>query len=301
VALFMTLSGYLFAKLLDGRDVIFSAFLWNRFLRLMPLLVFTAVCVGLLGLGQPSFHLTPYLISLARGAVFPSLPNGGWSITVEAHFYVMLPLLLAISRRSPWALLGVVVLAILARIAVHQVGDVHWWSYWTIVGRIDQFVLGIFFFQNRKLATGWAAAVALAGIVATFFAFDVAGGYYHMADRSPWIILPTIEGAAFGALIAWYDQHPLTGRWTYPLQKAGEYSYSIYLLHVFFVFRVADFIHQHVTDISNFYLALPWALAFYGAMAGLGYLSFRFIESPFLRYRVQYVRRPRVSEATAPA
>ncbi|MEC8989971.1 MAG: acyltransferase family protein, partial [Candidatus Latescibacterota bacterium] len=30
VALFMTLSGYLFAKLLDGRRIHYRAFIWNR-------------------------------------------------------------------------------------------------------------------------------------------------------------------------------------------------------------------------------------------------------------------------------
>ena len=34
VSLFMTLSGYLFAKLLAGRQIDYSAFLWNRILRL---------------------------------------------------------------------------------------------------------------------------------------------------------------------------------------------------------------------------------------------------------------------------
>src|SRR6185369_15141864 len=39
VALFMTLSGYLFAKLLDGKRIIYHLFLWNRALRLAPLLL----------------------------------------------------------------------------------------------------------------------------------------------------------------------------------------------------------------------------------------------------------------------
>ncbi len=36
VALFMALSGYLFAKLLDGKNIIYTSFIWNRFLRLAP-------------------------------------------------------------------------------------------------------------------------------------------------------------------------------------------------------------------------------------------------------------------------
>jgi hypothetical protein len=47
VALFMVLSGYLFAKLLDGRRIDFGAFLWNRFVRLAPLLAVVLVIVGL--------------------------------------------------------------------------------------------------------------------------------------------------------------------------------------------------------------------------------------------------------------
>src|SRR5438045_2490287 len=46
VALFMTLSGYLFAKLLDGKTINFPAFLWNRTLRLAPLLLLVIALVG---------------------------------------------------------------------------------------------------------------------------------------------------------------------------------------------------------------------------------------------------------------
>jgi peptidoglycan/LPS O-acetylase OafA/YrhL len=42
-------------------------------------------------------------------------------------------------------------------------------------------------------------------------------------------------------------------------------------------------------DISNFYLACLWALGFLLLMMPVGYLSFRFVESPFLRLRKPYV------------
>src|SRR2546426_4916546 len=45
VALFMTLSGYLFAKLLDGKAIDYLAFLRNRVLRLLPLL-FVVILIG---------------------------------------------------------------------------------------------------------------------------------------------------------------------------------------------------------------------------------------------------------------
>lgn len=45
VGLFMTLSGYVFAKLIDGRVVRIVPFLWNRAIRLLPLLAFVFLLV----------------------------------------------------------------------------------------------------------------------------------------------------------------------------------------------------------------------------------------------------------------
>ena len=46
VAVFLVLSGYLFAKLLDGRRIRYPAFLWNRALRLLPLLTVALALEG---------------------------------------------------------------------------------------------------------------------------------------------------------------------------------------------------------------------------------------------------------------
>jgi peptidoglycan/LPS O-acetylase OafA/YrhL len=70
----------------------------------------------------------------------------------------------------------------------------------------------------------------------------------------------------------------------------GAYSYSIYLFHFFFVFAAARFIHEEIMDLSNFYVACAWAAATFLLMVPVGYLSFRFIEAPFLRRRKRYAR-----------
>ncbi|MDB5585030.1 MAG: acyltransferase 3, partial [Bradyrhizobium sp.] len=85
------------------------------------------------------------------------------------------------------------------------------------------------------------------------------------------------------------------------IAKAGAYSYSIYLLHFFFVFRAADFINRHVMDISNFYVACLWSALCFAALVPVGSLSFRRLEEPFLRLRRPYIRTDRAvgSEADA--
>jgi peptidoglycan/LPS O-acetylase OafA/YrhL len=292
VALFMVLSGYLFAKLINGRPIRFGAFLWNRALRLLPLLI---IAMFLVGLRDYRDNPGEFLDILARGLVFPSLPNGGWSLTAEAHFYLLLPLLLWASARWKMAPLALVAGALTLRVALFAAGqNVQDAAYWTIIGRLDQFALGIFFFYQRGAVTGRIAAVALVAALIAYAAFDAAGGFYNMPVDWPWIVIPTFDGLAFGAMIAWYDGNPFRPQSAVMrfVQKAGEYSYSIYLLHFFAVFGVAALIDEHVMPLTNLYVALPFAALFFVVMVGVGHLSYVVIEAPPLKYRRKYLREP---------
>lgn len=296
VALFMTLSGYLFAKLLDGKRIIYSAFIWNRALRLLPLLAFV-ILVDAYRKIHAGESLLGYAYWTIRGVLLPALPNGGWSITVEFHFYLLLPLLLWMLRKSALLPLGVVAAAITLRWYLHLInGEVQGLGYWTIVGRIDQFVLGIVAFHARAricARPGVVVAVLLA-FVGLYWYFDFLGGFYkYGAYPSPsrlWIVLPTLEAVAYSTLIAWYDTtfRSTSSVISKVIGRVGEYSYSIYLLHFFFVFAAAKYIHENIMDLSNFYVACVWAFAMFLLMVPIAYLSFRFIEAPFLRYRKRY-------------
>lgn len=300
VALFMVLSGYLFAKLLEGKNISYPAFFWNRFIRLTPLLLVTFVLVGierhLRGLSAAEFFG-----DLHRGLVYPVWPNGGWSITTEIHFYIVLPFLLFLSRKSRMLPLAFVLAAIAFRAYYFKTnGEVQTMAYWTILGRIDQFILGIVAFSYRPQLVRHARLLLLvfALFVSFWWWFDTTGGFYlrpKYPSSSPlWIWISTIEGVAYAAIITWYDSRKIneTSVVSRILQRLGEYSYSIYLLHVFIVFEAARYVHNNVMNISNFYLCLVWALALFVAMLLPGYLSFRFIESPFLRLRLKYIKQP---------
>lgn len=301
VALFMALSGYLFAKLIGDGKIHYPVFLLNRALRLLPLLAVVVLVVGV-QLYVAGVDMAAYAARIAAGVLLPSLPNGGWSITAEAHFYLLLPVLLLLLRRSPLLAVGLVVAAIALRLVLWQA----FWSvqvpaYATLVGRFDQFMLGMLLFHLRHHFAGRhavAAAVA-AAFLAFYWWFDSIGGYYQLQgfpSRSPlWVILPTIEGAAYAVLIAWYDNSfsPRAAGASRLLARFGELSYGIYLLHFFFVFHAARLAHEHVMDLSNFYVALAWAVAFYGLMYFPAALANRFIERPALRMRRPYLLEPR--------
>lgn len=305
VALFMVLSGYLFAKLLDGKNIVYTSFIWNRFLRLAPLL-FIVICLA----GFQSYHagedMFDYAKSIATGIIKPSLPNGGWSITAEFHFYLMLPVLLILINKWKYSLLLVLLAAIIMRTLLHQkLGQIQTLSYWTIIGRIDQFVLGIMAFQFRKNISERHLLVFIILLIFAIFYwyFDSQGGFYmsqsYPSSSSIWIYMPTIEGLVYALVISWYDNSFIhsTGRVSQFIALVGTYSYSIYLSHFFIVFRLSKAINNHIVNLSNIYLAMVFSIFGFLLMVPIGYISYRFIETPFLRSRSRYFVSDKPSES----
>lgn len=72
--------------------------------------------------------------------------------------------------------------------------------------------------------------------------------------------------------------------------EAGAYSYSIYLLHFFVVFRLARFIDEHVMSLSNFYVACLWSALCFALTIPFAQACYRWIEAPFLKLRRPYLR-----------
>ena len=304
VSLFMALSGYLFAKLLSGKRLILSRFLWNRALRLAPLLIIVLTMEGMIQFAA-GISVGDYLTRLAKGLILPTMPKGTWSIVVEMHFYLLLPVLLWTARHSKTALALVLAAAIALRSVLYFSNiELQLVAFYTIVGRIDQFVLGILAFHYAHLVTGRIAAVAAIALYLGYLAFDIAGGFSSpaLAQTGLWIILPTLEGLALAPLIVWYDRHPITWSWlSRQLGRAGEYSYSVYLLHFFFFKAAGRLVNEKIMDITSFYAALPWVILFYLSMVGVGHFSFQYIEKPFLRFRRPYVRNNDEGSAIAPS
>ena len=308
VALFLVLSGYLFAKLLDGKRVNYLQFIFNRLLRLAPLLIVVISIVGL----QKYFSghdMFIYLKSIIAGVIRPTLPNGAWTITVEFHFYLILPVLLYLANRWKNSLLFVLALAVMMRVLLYrEIGQIQTLAYWTIIGHIDQFVLGILSFQFRRCIAGKHLLVIICLLL--FFGFyryfDAQGGFFespsYPSPRSIWIYLPTIEGFAYALFVAWYDNsfNHSTGMFSRFIANIGAYSYSIYLLHFFVVFQMSKAINAHVVDLSNVHLSMLFSVLCFMLMVPIGYLSYRFVESPFLRFRTKYVHEGTFADTTAP-
>jgi peptidoglycan/LPS O-acetylase OafA/YrhL len=296
VALFMVLSGFLFARLLDDKRVAWGAFYYNRLARLLPLFVVALVANLAMYMWQDWMTASEFLATLGKGFVLPTWPGGAWSIGVEWHFYLLLPpLLWLISKGSPAALFGVIVtgIAIRASFADHAA----WLGYWTIIGRIDQFAAGMLAWHYRHLFTGnhHRAAAWMAVFTFMLWKYDQFGGLKRdIAGALPdavSILMPTALGAGFAVLVAWYAgsfKHS-PGPISTAIARAGEYSYSLYLLHVLFVFDLQLWLTDVIPGMRSFPVALIVALACFVAFVPIAGLSYRYIELPFLRRRKSYV------------
>lgn len=291
VSLFMVLSGYLFAKIVGDRRIDFSRFVQARALRLGPMLL-----VGLAfayALHPARWHEIPL------GLIWPVWDNGCWSVAVELQFYVLLPALLFAFRRAPAVALGLVVAAAAARWALFEGGqDLEFFAYYSLLGRIDQFVLGIFAW---KLAQGRAVplplfALGFGGFLIALHAFNLAGGHVGTAQSPLWIWWPTLEALGFALLIAWYDG----GRWSLPKPFAfvGKVSFSMYILHFVVVTRLADVALRLLPEPTFYGMFLASILAFL-VMLPVAWLGWRLVETPAMRLRRPYLLKPEPAPAPA--
>jgi peptidoglycan/LPS O-acetylase OafA/YrhL len=301
VALFMVLSGFIFTRAALGRAIAYGAFIRNRLLRIYPLFVLL-LATGVYAHPE-SFAPGAFLQTLLLGANLPGgLETGAigsmfWTIAVECQFYLLFPFLLAFLTRYGWRwLVGALVLCLVLRVvALGEGAHARALTYVTLVGRLDQFLLGMALARStREHPAFWAGAWILpAGLVLTVTALAVFHRLGGWPVESPWrIAWPLIEGACWALTIGGYlpVAHRLPASLSRVLAGIGAISYSIYLLHYIVIWHLAarGWIWQPTGHgyadalITTACVATPPILA-------LSALSYAVVERPFLTLRRPYL------------
>jgi peptidoglycan/LPS O-acetylase OafA/YrhL len=308
VALFMTLSGYLFAKLVGEHRIDFPNFLWSRAVRLGPLLI---VCIAAWVLIEWLAGAPIPVSDIFGGVLFPTWPRGTWSISIELHFYLLFPLLLLLFRRhGSFALLSVIGVAMAIRYDWWRTfGEAQHIAYWTIVGRIDQFVFGMLFalVPLRRNLLRIVAGVSAISFLILWTEFDRMGGFHNHtgapSTSALWIYIPTAEAVTYGSLIAFYDgaTFKMPAWLDRSLAKIGEWSYSIYLLHFFPIVLLRNIFWDRAGNADNFFVALIAANFAFLAFLPVAGLSYHYFEKRFLAYRRRYLREPTMAAEAAPS
>ena len=309
IALFFVLSGFLFMSIALGTDRInYKDFMINRFLRIYPLFLFMFF-IGV-SIGRDRFGAADvlYLMFTNVGAPPTSstiLTGAAWTISVEFTFYMVFPFLARFAKeKGPSYLMQAILIMLVIRIATYAVAD-HPTTifYWTLVGRFDQFLVGMLAAQlSFRLVPGprMAQIILCIGAIAVFCLVGLQARYasFNVPPNGPkqmfWIVWGPIEATAWALCVIGYSRAEirLPGLLSGWLQRGGELSYSFYLMHLIVITMLLNYVGPLVTGWSPLMLLLINGIVAMGLTWLLSSLTFRVIEQPFLSMRRRYVTDP---------
>ena len=303
VGLFFTLSGFLFMQIaLHQREIVYAAFVRNRFLRIFPL-YFTIFLVAT-SIGRDKFQPQDILYLVASNLGFAPtsisvVTGAAWCISLEFMFYLIFPFLsrfaMARGMRYLISLLGLLMFFKLAAYSVNEKSTLMYFS--TFIGRFDQFLIGMLaamvYAARRAALHRWAAWLlpAAALLVAGDSALQAAVAPFQPAGKSVfWIFWSTLESAGWACfIVAWVSfDKALPAAVERLLNHGGKVSFSFYLLHMAMLHLLAQTLGLRApTGVAPLDAALMFAAA-YGATWALATLSYHTIEEPFLQMRRGY-------------
>ncbi len=295
VEVFIILSGYVIALLIETQNEPYGVFIIRRFFRLAPvyyLLLAVGVAIALKQnlYGDRTWSYLLLHLTMLHGMVPTEvLPNSqvafiapAWSISLEWQFYLIAPLVLMVCRRSTWSLILLAVCWAITK----EVRRFYTFPYSElVVMRAGLFGVGIASFHLTRYCMKHAESVR------TLVPFAAPLGVaVILASRGLTFGAPTIWSVIFPAVLA---HHVGAETWlTRPIRSflglpfvawLGKVSYSTYLVHEFVLAFVESVLGSTYVSLSPrgrslalIGLAVPLILA-------LSAFLYTFVEKPGIR------------------
>ncbi|MGP3638589.1 acyltransferase family protein [Streptomyces sp. 24-1644] len=254
VTFFFVLSGFVLAWTYDGKSVPTKIFLWRRFARIWPLLavsVLTSVAVWRALGTDISFRGVAATLGLVNSwvpdrAYLVGGNPAAWSLSDEAWFYLIFPLLLMLpmmrtARGRSWsaAVLCVASVAVWVAGALITEPALRLWALdYFPPTRTLQFVLGVA--AGLAVKRGWRPPGGLPVTVALVVAWHMAlvpwsGAVPDSLWYSPYSASHLLSAPLFALLVAAAATADLEGRRTYLsgawMIRLGQWSFAWYLFH----------------------------------------------------------------------
>lgn len=303
VDIFFLISGFLITFLLlseletNGRvDV--TRFYIRRAFRIWPLyflLVLVAPLLTYFFYEQSPSYLHQFLFAGNFGVISEGTKSAAtdhlWSICIEEHFYLFCPLLIAFIpvKRIPQALLGVICLCILFRAYVSFTDQNYGMIiYMHTLSRIDVLAMGSLFgylFYYNKIKFDHALPARLM-VYLLFIALFLTVSYNECGT----LFTASLKKYFFVLFAAYWAGNFLFNpdarlAITKPgiFHYAGKVSYGIYMYNPVIIFLVLKWFKEY--SIQNYFLFFSLV---HVALAITVFVSYRFIELPFLQLKEKY-------------
>jgi peptidoglycan/LPS O-acetylase OafA/YrhL len=300
VDLFFVLSGFLISGLLfssyqERSQLDVSRFYIRRGLKIWPAF-YTLIAIGvLLDVARGHHIITNYLLSelFFLQDYFRSIWGITWSLAVEEHFYLILPLVLLLMIRldrerpfaaMPYVFTGIAIFSLTCRFAVgwKENGIVDYWvCYFPTHLRMDGLMFGVLLCYCQRFRPNWferivswrGGWIVIAAAVVLLSTIPESNRNMHTWGYT---VLYLGAGILVSKAVAFEGTRPIRVISSL-LARIGLYSYSIYLWHMFFIWRI----------LPHFNITAP-LVVFWSSIVGpilFGIAAAKLIEIPVLRFR----------------
>lgn len=301
VGLFLILSGFLFGSIGEGKEIQYGRYIFNRITRIYPLYIFAIITALSIGYTDySSVQTLLFTIPVVSLSELSKLPMFGqlWTIAVEFQFYLIFPfIMMAINRKGIRYAFCLLALMIFLKFWIfHMKGTVREVSYMTLIGRLDQFLIGMIFAhfmsRNKEALQNPLHLILSAAIVLTvMFVFNLLGGYFGTPHLGIWVVWPAIEAAMWGYFACSYIRCSME----FPsisdkiLSFFGETSYSIYIMHMVAISFVYGLVPRlNISGSERTDALLTSALVALPASLVLAIGTFYLVEKPFFHFKKKY-------------
>ena len=319
VDLFFVLSGYLIAdklfRVFDAEGKInFRGFYWNRFLRIIPAYLTVVALYFSLPILQEGRGLQPLwrFLTFTQNISIDLYRNSfshAWSLCVEEHFYLLLPILLYLifsrkkSSKAIYLFISIAVLGVIIRYAIWEIFVASGYGrtrimaalrhiYYPTYCRLDGLLVGVAIasiFRYRpsikeklvKYGNG-LLALSILLLTGTYFLF---GG--SLVSQNFTLLTTAVFGfplvsLAYGLMvIAAISPSCLLSKYKlWPTTQLATLSYSIYLSHKIVYYIV----HTQIKNVVELYHYQVFLFCLFAAIL-CGFILHLSIEKPFLVLR----------------
>ena len=305
VDIFFALSGYLIGGILlrilptlNDFGVV-RRFWVRRWLRTLPAAYVSAIVVIVIAtpVVWPDYWARVLFVSSLTPYLNGNEMRAWWSLATEEYFYLLFPLLIYLfkhTKQSQWSFfLTLVILGLtgmlaragwLAVLPMVNIGGIEIVPY----ARLDPMIWGVVIAWIRYNRPTWFIRLNEIGYAPGMVLLSV--GFMLLLDKLRWMIPSLFLGHMLttggAALMIPAIESLVTTRWRFLdriLMGLAAISYSIYLYHdMIIIYLERTFGH------SRDYIQLGYLFGAYVCLTiGISWLSHKFVETPFLRWRDQ--------------
>jgi peptidoglycan/LPS O-acetylase OafA/YrhL len=303
VSFFYVLSGFvMMLAYTDKAPINAKLFLWNRLARIYPIyiLALLAVCIFFFFVHAPINSKDFILSLLCLQAWVPSaalsINKPGWSISVEALFYILFPFILnrfyALKTQIPYTVTGIIIIFLLSQFGfhyflhaypIHTHQELHHFVYYFPLWHVNEFLIGTlcgwyFLQQKKQAARNYDLSILfLFALLVVLLKYPLGMNYHNGLMAVLFAPLLFIMSANTGIVTSILTKRPLI--------FLGEISYGIYVLQ-YPIFIMGNKLGKWI----GFNAAPQFFYFNLLLLIGVASLSYLYFEKPMRKYLLKFIK-----------